>query len=89
MDTQELRTKWDGFRETELEQITDRVADFVDTMPERYAHVVKQVRRKIKRERRPTVGQWLRRHRWVPLVASVVGVTATIVVVTRARLIQS
>ncbi len=88
MNTQEMHVRLNELKEMDLDPITERVGDFVDTLPQRYAEAVDQVKRRLglkPRNRREEIGQWLSQHPWVPIAAGA-GVIATIVLVTRSRI---
>lgn len=90
MNTEEMQMKLNGLKEIQLEPVKEQFSDFVDTLPERYAEAVDQVKRRLglkPRSRREAFRQWMDQHRWMPIVpiALGVGLVATIVLVTRAH----
>ena len=87
MNTQEIQVKLNGLKEIELEPVKEQISDFVDTLPQRYAVAVDQVKRRLglkPRSRREVIGQWLDQHPWVPIALGA-GLITTIVLVTRSR----
>ena len=87
MNTQEIHLKLNEVKEIELKPITERVSDFVDTLLQRYAEAVDQVKRRLglkPRSRREVIGDWMNQHRWVPIAVGA-GLITTIVLVTRSR----
>ncbi len=87
MNTQEIQVKLNGLKEIELEPVKEQISDFVDTLPQRYAEAVDQVKRRLglkPRSRREAMSQWLDQHPWVPIALGA-GLITTIVLVTRSR----
>lgn len=87
MNTQEIQLKLNGLKEIELEPVREQISDFVDTLPHRYAVAVDQVKRRLglkPRSRREVIGQWMDRHRWVPIALGA-GLITTIALVARSR----
>ena len=87
MKAEDVQVKLSDLREIDLEPVKEQISDFVDTLPERYAEAVDQIKRRLglkPRTRREVIGDWLNEHGWVPVVLGA-GLVATVLLVTRSR----